>query len=72
MQIHLDASAFFDIIQRITEHSQRTQTQEIHLQKAKFLYMILVVFRHERSIGNLHRQIVRQRIARNHNTGRMC
>ena len=49
IDIHHFAPCTFDIIERITDNRERTQPQKVHFEQAKFLHMVFVKFRNQRT-----------------------
>ena len=71
VDVDRDAVALLDVLQGVSDDRERAQAEEVHLQKAEFFHVILIVLRHERAVGNLHRHIVGQGISRDHDARRV-
>ena len=63
------AAIFFDVLDAVRDDRERAQAEEVHLQQAELLDVILVVLRDERAVRHGHRHVVRQRMARDHDAG---
>ena len=73
IDIDRDTATFFDQFDRMPDNSQRTKTQEVHLEKSDLFYLILIVLRRVESIRtDLYRYIVGQLLFGDHDTCRMC
>ena len=71
MDVYFFAASLFDIFDRIGDDRKRPKAEKIHLQKAQFFDEVFIKGRHQRPFGYLHRHIVRQGIAGNHDARRM-
>ena len=71
VDVDRDAAALLDVLQGVGDDRERAQAKEVHLQKAQLFHVILVVLRHERAVGDLHRHIVGQGISRDHDARRV-
>ena len=65
------AAVLLDVLDGIRDDRERAQAEEVHLEQAELLDMILVVLRDERTVRHGDRHVVRERMTRDHDARRV-